>query len=197
MWYDDLFLTLEAAGNPQQAAEMAAYMQNRFPFLGVPKSELKALIKPYLKASRKEPFSWSFVDICWRKDYREAQYVGIEYLKLNRQHLSAQDLPKLKALITNKAWWETADNLDALVGGVILNNRELEREMLAWSGEENLWLRRVAIDFQQTYKEQTNPELLKQIIENNINHKDPFIQKAIKWSLKEYDKVRTNASKKP
>ena len=61
--------------------------------------------------------------------------------------------------------------------------------MLDWSIHENIWIRRVAIDFQQEYKMQTNTKLLEQIIKNNFGSKEFFINKAIGWSLRDYSKV--------
>lgn len=121
--------------------------------------------------------------------YREAQYVGLLYLGEHKKELTGEDLPKLKTLITEKSWWETVDTLDAFVGIVVEKNGILKEEMLSWSTAKNLWLRRVAIDFQQEYKEKTDAKLLEQIIENNLSDPEFFIQKAIGWSLRDYSKV--------
>jgi 3-methyladenine DNA glycosylase AlkD len=61
--------------------------------------------------------------------------------------------------------------------------------MLVWSMSDNLWLRRVAINYQRKLKEKTNTELLEKIICNNLGTKEFFINKAIGWSLREYSKV--------
>lgn len=75
MWYNEMFEELEKLGYEQQAEKMSAYMQNRFPFLGVPKPDLKAFMKPYLKPMKKREIDWDFVYACWDKSYREAQYI--------------------------------------------------------------------------------------------------------------------------
>ena len=77
MWYENLFQELEQLIDNKQAEKMSAYMQNKFGFLGIPKPKLLEIAKPYLKESRKFDFDWEFVDICWSKDYREAQYIAI------------------------------------------------------------------------------------------------------------------------
>lgn len=61
--------------------------------------------------------------------------------------------------------------------------------MLAWSVDEDFWLRRIAIDHQLGRKEQTDRELLAQIIVNNLGDREFFINKAIGWSLREYAKT--------
>ena len=131
----------------------------------------------------------SIVDMCWAKVYREAQYIAIAYLSMNSKKFNGKDLPKLKHLILNKSWWETVDSLDAMVGSIVLKDRQLENTMLEWSVLDNIWLKRVAIDFQQEYKEKTNTELLEKIICNNMGSDEFFVNKAIGWSLRDYSKV--------
>jgi len=189
MWYDNLFIELGKNRNTEQAIKMAAYMQNKFVFWGIPKPKLKEIIKPYIKEWKKHELSWKFIDICWKKDYREAQYVAIEYLNSLIKLLSDNDLPKLKKLIVTKSWWETADSIDAIVGKIILIYKQAEKEMLKWSKDENIWVRRVSIDFQLQFKEKTNQNLFEQIIINNFGTDEFFINKAIGWSLREYSKI--------
>jgi len=185
----DLFTELEKNGNAEQAVKMAAYMQNKFVFLGIPKPKLKEIIKPYIKEGKKHELDWKFVNMCWKKDYREAQYVAVEYLDSLTKLLTGDDLPNLKKLIVTKSWWETADSIDAIVGKIILNYKKSEKEMLKWSTDENIWVRRVSIDFQLQYREKTNQKLLEQIIVNNLGTDEFFINKAIGWSLREYSKT--------
>jgi 3-methyladenine DNA glycosylase AlkD len=70
-----------------------------------------------------------------------------------------------------------------------LNNPELKETMLRWSISDNIWIRRVAIDFQQKYKDKTDVVLLEKIIVNNLGSRDYFISKSIGWSLRDYSKV--------
>lgn len=189
MWYENLFIEMEQARNSEQAAKMSAYMKNKFEFLGIQKPKLKEMEKPYLKESKKYDFDWEFVKICWGKEYREAQYVAIDYLTMNAKKHTVEDLPKLELLITSKSWWETVDSLDALVGHIVQKDKALEKTMLEWSVSDNIWVRRVAIDFQQGFKEKTNAELLEAIICNNLGSNEFFINKAIGWSLRDYSKV--------
>jgi 3-methyladenine DNA glycosylase AlkD len=189
MWYDNLFIELEKNKNTEQAIKMAAYMQNKFVFLGIPKPKLKEIIRPHIKEGKKHELNWKFINICWKKNYREAQYVAIEYLDSLIKILTGNDLPNIKKLIVTKSWWETADSLDAIVGNIILIYKQLEKEMLKWSTDENIWVRRVSIDFQLQYKEKTNQKILEQIIVNNFGTNEFFINKAIGWSLREYSKT--------
>lgn len=190
MWYNKLFNEMECSKDEIQSIKMSAYMKNKFPFLGLPKPKLITIIKPYIKAvAKEEKVDWNFVDLCWGKDYREAQYTGAEYLSAVQKKIMEQDLDKLKQLIITKSWWDTSDSLDGIVGLLVKKYPNLTRTMIDWSKSENIWLRRVAIDFQLQFKKDVNADLLEEIICNNFGTGEFFIDKAIGWSLREYSKV--------
>ena len=190
MWYDELFVKLEKEQNEQQAAKMSAYMKDNFPFLGVPKPRVNEIIKPYMKAAAKaDKVEWQFVDLCWEKAYREAQYVGVEYIYAVQKKLVFDDIEMIKKLITTKSWWDISDGLDKVIGSLSLIYPCVNEKMLSWSSYDNIWLRRVAIDYQQKLKEKTNTELLENIICNNFGTGEFFIDKAIGWSIRDYSKV--------
>lgn len=189
LWYQSMFEQLEKMQDLEQGAKMSAYMKDCFPFLGIPKPILTKHIRPYLKQSKNAEFDWEFVRLCWEKPYREAQYIAIEYILLHEKQLIDTDIHKIRKLIIEKSWWETVDSLDSVVGAVVLKYPYLKEEMRQWSISENIWLRRVSIDFQQKYKEKTDVVLLEEIISNNFGTNEFFINKAIGWSLRDYSKV--------
>ena len=189
MGCEGIFAELESHGDAQRAAEMSAYMKDNFSFLGVPMPVVREIIRPYLRAAKKAPIDWSFIGLCWEKGYREAQYVGVEYIRAVEKQLTEQDLPKLKELIVTKPWWDVADSLDAVVGNLLLKYPAIQSEMLQWSAGDDLWLRRVAINCQQEFKDKTDTGLLEEIIGNNLGTGEFFIDKAIGWSLRDYSKT--------
>ena len=190
MWYFELFEKLEAERNEQQAVKMSAYMKDRFPFLGIPKPRLNQIMMPYIRlAAKSQTVDWEFIFQCWEKEYREAQYVGAEYIYNVQKRLTDQDMDKLKQLITTKSWWDIADGLDKVIGNLSLLYQTVNDEMLLWSYADNIWLRRVAIDYQLMLKEKTDTVLFEKIILNNLGSNEFFINKAIGWSLREYSKV--------
>lgn len=189
MWHKELFKELEKLKDEEVAIKMSKYMQNKFVFLGIQKPQLNQFIKPYLKESKKYDLDWNFIDICWNKNYREAQYIGVQYLLQNTKYLNKENIDDVKKLIINKSWWDTVDSLDSVIGAIVIKNKELESEMEKWSISDNVWLRRVSIDFEQKYKDKTNEELLEKNIVNNLGSEEFFINKAIGWSLREYSKT--------
>lgn len=177
------------AANPQKAIAMEAYMRNQFKFLGIRAPERKILTRDFLKTIDRATIDWEFVQQCWEKDEREFQYLAIAYLTKVKQRLIVEDIPRLRQLIVTKSWWDTIDSLDKFVGYVALHHPTVEATLLDWRTDDNIWLRRVAIDHQILRKEQTNTALLEKIICRNFGQKEFFINKAIGWSLRDYSKT--------
>ncbi len=186
--YKQLLAELNRHADPARAAPMAAYMKNRFDFLGIAKPQVKCICKPLFQGAAKAAVDWDFVRQCWANPHRELQYCALEYLRAVQKNLTPQDIPRLQALITDKPWWDSADVLDRIVGGIALRYPEANAVLLAWSQSDNIWLRRVAIDHQLLRKKQTDTALLEQILRNNLVQTEFFINKAIGWALRDYSK---------
>ena len=189
MNFDALLAELRRHADPARAAPMRAYMQNRFAFLGIAKPQLIRVCKPFFKGAAQADVDWRFVKPCWADPHRELQYCALEYLRAVQSSLTPQDIPRLQQLITTKPWWDTADCLDRIVGGIALRYPEVNTVLLAWSRSENIWLWRVAIGHQLLRKEKTDTALLEQILRNNQGQTEFFINKAIGWALRDYSKT--------
>jgi len=133
--------------------------------------------------------NWNFIDCCWHESFREFQYVAIDYLVLMQKYLAPADIAKIKKLALTKSWWDTIDGLDRVIGMIALVYPEVNDTLVAWSKDDNIWLRRIAIDHQLLRKEKTNTVLLEEILINNLGQPDFFINKAIGWSLRDYSKT--------
>lgn len=99
------------------------------------------------------------------------------------------DLKRLELYVQTKQWWDTIDVLDTVIGQIGLSDKRVDQLMLDWSQASDFWLRRIAIDHQRGRKEKTKQELLAQIIDNNLNREEFFINKAIGWALRDYSKT--------
>ena len=71
--------------------------------------------------------------------------------------------------------------------------REGARFIKQWRKSPDFWLRRTAILFQLGYKDRTDQELLFDVIRENQDNPEFFLQKAIGWSLREYAKTEPDA----
>jgi len=186
---EELVKELKAVANPDDAVAMKAYMKNKFEFLGVKTPARRKLAKAYFKQQTASVIDWNFINEAWNNPYRELQYAALDYLEIRKKFLTPSDLPRLKKLAQTKSWWDTIDFLDRLVGSIIARFPETKEIILAWSCDENFWLRRLAIGHQLLRKEDTNTELLEKILVNNLDQTEFFINKAIGWALRDYSKT--------
>lgn len=180
----------DANKDSENALKMAKYMQNKFSFYGIPTPKRKKLYRDFLKAEKKNKrIDFALLDLCFQDEYREFQYFGCDYLKALQVFLVYEDIDKLKQYLLTKQWWDVTDSLDIIIGTIGLKDKRVDDLMLEWSLNEDIWLKRVAIDHQLLRKEKTNQQLLEKIIVNNLNSDEFFINKAIGWSLRDYSKT--------
>ena len=193
MDFNKLYEEMIQHKNEEQAQKMSKYMLNKFEYIGIKTPERRKIFKNSFKEYKnKEKIDWEFVNKCWENKYREFQYVAADYLKNMKDKLTIDDIPKFKQLILKKSWWDTIDNLDMTIGALALKDSNVNKILLEWSIDENIWLRRIAIDHQLLRKEKTNTELLEKILKNNLGQAEFFINKAIGWALRDYSKTNPN-----
>ena len=186
---EELLENLKAVANPDDAVAMKAYMKNKFECLGVKTPARQKLAKTFFKQQTDSVIDWNFINEAWKNPYRELQYAALDYLESRKKLLTPSDLPRLKKLAQTKSWWDTIDFLDRLVGSIIARFPETKATILSWSCDEDIWLRRLAIDHQLLRKEETDTELLEKILANNLGQTEFFINKAIGWALRDYSKT--------
>ncbi|MCW6662884.1 DNA alkylation repair protein [Aerococcaceae bacterium NML190073] len=189
--YLEIKVAFETQRNIEKAKQMAAYMRNQFSYYGLQTPERRRIYQPLLKEARKmKMIDWQFLDQCWEDSHREFQYLVTDYLTALQKELTYEDIERhLKHYATTKQWWDTIDSLDRIIGNIAFVDERVNDLMLVWSKDEDMWLRRIAIDHQLTRKNKTNKELLAQIIVNNLGSEEFFINKAIGWSLRDYSKI--------
>ncbi|NLJ94671.1 MAG: DNA alkylation repair protein [Clostridiaceae bacterium] len=176
--------------DPETSAKMSAYMRDQFEFLGVPADKRRAAsVKQFENAQDEGAVDWEFVEACWEQVFREFQYAAIDYLVLMIPFYVEDDFEKIEALIIDKPWWDTVDGFHKIVAGIVQKFPQFKENILEWSKDENIWLRRSAIIFQLSLKEKTDTELLSEIIKNNFGTEEFFINKAIGWALRQYGKT--------
>ena len=186
---ENIFQELKEVANSDDAVHMKAYMKSQFEFLGVKTPIRRKISKIVFKKNHNSTIDWDFINRAWENPYREMQYVVLDYLQLKQTSLASNDLTKVKELAQTKPWWDTIDFLSRLVGYICLHYPETKKLVLDWSTDEDIWLRRLAIEHQLLQKEQTDVLLLEQILLNNLDQTEFFINKAIGWALRDYSKT--------
>ena len=185
----DLITDFEENRNELLAESMSKYMQDKFRFLGVRGATRTEIYKKYFPDARKtKTIDWDFVENCWNKEEREFQYVVVYYLKAMQKFLKREDISRLKYLIVTKSWWDTVDLLAKVVGSLVIRFEGLDQIMLEWSKDSDIWLRRVAMLHQLSFKEKVDEGLLEKILLANLGDNEFFINKAVGWALRDYSK---------
>lgn len=185
----ELIEAMERNRDPIKAVQMEKYIKDQFKFLGLQSVKRRDVSRPFLASLKKSALNWQLVFFFWEQPYREYQYIACDYLLLKKDELTIEDVNPIKHIALDKSWWDTIDNLDKLIGTIALKHPELNDSLLDWSKDDNIWLRRIAIDHQRLRKKQTDTVLLEKIIVNNLNQNEFFINKAIGWSLRDYSRT--------
>ena len=184
-----LILDLEENRNELLAVSMERYMQDKFSFLGVRGVTRTEIYKKHFPEARKSKvIDWEFIETCWNKEEREFQYAVVYYLKTMQKFLKREDISRLKYLIVTKSWWDTVDLLAKVVGSLVIRIEGYDQIMLEWSKDSNIWLRRVAMLHQLSFKEKVDEGLLEKILLANLGDNEFFINKAVGWALRDYSK---------
>ena len=180
----------ESREDKENAIAMSKYMRNLFGFYGFPAPKRKEVYNDIIRADKKaKVVDWEFLDKCYDDKHREFQYLVYDYLLATRQYVSFEDIPRIKCYITTKSWWDTIDFLCKVIGDIGLRDPRVKDLMIDWSKDENIWLKRTAIEHQLGLKDRTDSELLEQIIANNFGSDEFFVNKAIGWALRDHSKT--------
>lgn len=186
----------EQHANPAQAGPMKKYMRDQFHYLGIKSPQLRALFRQAINENGAPGFEEldRVIRELWELPEREYQYLAISLMERLEKKLPASAIQTLEYMILHKSWWDTVDNISHVVGVHFKRYPEVRQSYLTkWRGSDNFWLRRTAILFQLDYKEETDFDLLSEIIHENLGSREFFINKAIGWSLRQYARIDPKA----
>lgn len=188
---------IAAVADPVRAPRMQAYMKSAMPFRGVGADPLRRLCRR-LYAAHPLPDRPSWADAVRRlwdeASYREERYAALA-LARHRHYREFQDPETLRLyrrLVVTGAWWDLVDDLGSHhVGGILATHRpETTPVIREWAVDEDLWLRRTAILCQLQHKEDTDTDLLRHALEQNLegslHGREFFIRKACGWALRQH-----------
>lgn len=189
--YVRLLKTLyERNANPANAAPMKKYMRDQFEFLGIKTPVRAVLQKGFVQEHGLPPLAEldEVVRDLWALPQREFQYTATSLIGKLEKKLEPDFISTLEYLIVTKSWWDTVDTLAGNIIGVHFTRfpKVRDKYLKKWRKADNFWLRRTAILFQLGYKEETDFDLLCEIIRENLGSDEFFINKAIGWALRQY-----------
>ncbi|MCC7145983.1 MAG: DNA alkylation repair protein [Phycisphaeraceae bacterium] len=191
---------LESHADPIEAPAMKKYMRGQFEYLGIKTPARVALQKEFFAAAGLPEMADldAILRELWVLPQREYQYAAIGVLGRVQAQVPPDFVGTIEHLIVTRSWWDTVDSLAAsAVGTQFKRHPKAKKKYLTrWRRSENIWLRRTAILFQLNHKDQTDFELLCEIIRENLGSREFFINKAIGWSLRQYARTDPRAVKK-
>ncbi len=190
----------EQNADPIQAAPMKKYMRDQFEYLGIKSPQFKVLLKEFISEHGLPPVSNldQIVRDLWDLPQREFQYLATSLVSRLENQLSANFIETIEYFITTKSWWDTVDSIaTGTVGVHFTRYSAVKKKYLArWHKSENFWLRRTTTLFQLNYNQETDFELLCDIIRENLRAKEFFINKVIGWALRQYARTDPKTVKK-
>lgn len=190
----DLRETLSDEADSVRAAEMRAYMKDRFAFFGIGTEPRRRLLKAFVARRGGWPKIEDARELSrrlWDESEREFHYCGQELLEKRSRLLTDEDLPLIEHLVSHRSWWDTVDFLATKLSGEILKRQrdQLVPATSRWLDSGNFWLQRTAILCQLKWKNETDLTVLANAIERTRESPEFFLRKAIGWALREYAKT--------
>lgn len=187
----ELLEAMDFNRDAEKAGAMAAYMKNRFVYLGIAQPLRKELSKPFLKESKQLTMDavLKMAKQLWLLPEREYQYIAMELLYANRKKWNAESGNYFLQLVTDKSWWDTVDFIASKLVGTWIEKEKNPAVMQQWVKSDNIWQNRTALIFQLNYKDRTDAAFLFAAIRALQHKKEFFVQKAIGWSLRQYHRT--------
>ncbi|HEX5001664.1 MAG TPA: DNA alkylation repair protein [Bacteroidia bacterium] len=184
--------SLKKKENTNKASSMKAYMRDQFEFYGIQAPERHQLFRLYFNNNAlPSPEELSEIETqLWALPQRDFQYFGVTLAMKFKRKWNQDSIQLFEWMALHKSWWDSVDLIsNKLIGPWFLKYPEqIVPITSAWNQSENIWLNRMSLIFQLTYRAHTDKKLLEKYIMNLSNSDEFFIRKAIGWSLRQYSK---------
>ena len=185
--------------DPEIAKNQKKYMRNKFDFFGIQATPRRKATRKFMRKENRPSYEEleTVVKKFWQKEEREYQYFAAELVEKYKKDFTEDIIELFEYMITNKSWWDTVDQMAKnLVGPYFKKFPEKKDKYIEkWIQSDNIWLQRSCILFQLAYKEDTDVELLFNIIIRLKDIDEFFIQKAIGWALRQYARIEPKVIK--
>jgi len=192
-YLDKIRSSLASQADPEKAEGMASYMRDQFPFFGLQAAERRKVLREYMRQENRPEYSKleKVIKKLWQLPEREFQYFAQELILKYQKEYTEEIINLFEYMIINKSWWDTVDHIAKKLVGEYFKNfpEQRDKKIKSWLKSDDIWLQRTALLFQLSYKEETDAQLLFDLIENLKEIDEFFIQKAIGWALREYSKI--------
>lgn len=188
--------TFREKGNPEMAQTQMWYLRNQFEFFGLKMPQWMALTKEIHQQNGipEDEDLKTLARLCFEDDHREMHYFALQTVEKALKKQPPEFIDFLEELILSRSWWDTVDWVNKLVGQHFRRFPELTRPVTErWMDSGNMWLQRVCLIFQLTYKDKTDTALLFDYVQRVAGSKEFFLQKGAGWALRQYSRTDPEA----
>ena len=182
---------LRERADPARAPGQQAYMKSVMPFLGVSVPDARRIARTETAGEEDAAVLVATATQLWdAASHREERYAAMAVLAVPALRGDLRVLPLVEHMVRTGRWWDYTDELAHRVADRLDEGPAGAADVVrAWSRDENLWMRRIAILSQLGRRQRVDRMLLTDTIEPNLADPDFFIRKAIGWALREYARV--------
>lgn len=184
---DDIRAALRRVADPDRAAGQQAYMKSAMPYLGATLPDVRRVTRDAATGLQSPDDARRLARELWDDaSHREERYAGMILLSTPVVHGDLDTVPLVEHMVRTGRWWDFTDDLAGRVRE--LHDRhpvETARLVRAWSVDDDMWMRRLALLSQLGRRDRTDLALLSQLLEPNLGDPEFFIRKAIGWALRD------------
>lgn len=189
---DGIRHALRATADPSRAAGQQAYMKSAMPFLGVRVPDARRIARGAITRETSPETLFAAASALWDDaSHREERYAAMALLGAPAVRADERSVQLIEHMVRGGQWWDVTDELAHRVAELLdadpVRMAVLVRE---WSGDEDMWIRRLAIIAQLGRRDRLDADLLKDVIEANSDDREFFIRKAIGWALRDAARAR-------
>ena len=187
---------LKKLSNKQFASDIKRYIKSPYEFYGVRVPEIRVMAKRLHEEHNLEDF-YEIFDRLWGSGYHEEMSLALYALQLYEKEFDMKTWKFLKSRLKEIQTWDQIDAVSCfIIGKILLKYPKLEKELLKLSKNENFWMRRIAIVSTLPRIKTGDIKLTIKLAEDYIDDKEPYIQKATGWMLREAGKKQPEIVKR-
>lgn len=163
--------------------------------IGVRVPDLRKLASQLARTYKGQPESLiALARTCWRRGSREHRMIALFTLAGMKKLPAKERWSLAETFLPDVRDWETCDQLcAALSGQALAEDADYMNRLEQWAGDDNLWVRRVAIvstvllrrgKFERKLARSLNERTLR-LCERLLGDEEKYIRKAVDWAIRE------------
>ncbi len=187
---------LKKLSDKQFAEDIKRYIKSPYRFYGIRVPEIRVLAKRLHQEYNLNEF-YKVFDRLWESGYHEERSLALYALQLYEKDFNMKTWKFLKPKLNSIKSWDQIDAVSTfIIGKILLKYPNLKKELLKLSESKEFWLRRIAIVSTLPLIKKGDVNLTMKLVKKYVYDKEPYIQKATGWMLRECGKKEPEIVKK-